>query len=63
LDQFESAVHALFHFLFALVTCAQAERDVLEDVQVWEEGVVLKDHAEAASLGWEVCDVLILKED
>ena len=61
MDQFERARHALGHFGFGFVTRAQSEGDVLEDVEMREEGVVLKDHAEAASFGREIRDVGVLK--
>jgi hypothetical protein len=63
LDQFERARHAFCHLGFIFVTRPQAEGDILEDVQVREERVVLKDHAEAATFGRQVGDVCALKFD
>src|SRR6185369_464961 len=63
LDQFERARDAFVHLGFRFVTRAQAERDVLVDVEMREEGVVLKDHAEAAAFGWEIRDVGALELD
>jgi hypothetical protein len=45
------------------MTRTQSEGDVVEDVQVREEGVVLKNHAEATSLRRQIGDVGVLKQD
>ena len=51
------------HFGFCSCDVRADRIDVLEHVQVREECVILKDHAEAASLGWKIRDVGVLKLD
>src|SRR2546423_8601851 len=63
MDQLEGARDAFRHFRFVLVTRAESEGDVFEDVQVREKSVVLEDHAEATTLRWQVSDVSALKRN
>jgi hypothetical protein len=63
LDQLERTRHALVHFGFCFMTCAQTERNVLVDVEMRKERVVLKHHTEATAFGRQIRDVGALKLD
>src|SRR2546430_3257482 len=61
LNECERVAHTLSHLRLITLSRAQAEGYVLEDVQVREERVVLKDHAEASAFGRKLCYVAPVK--
>ena len=62
-DEPQDLVHAAAHVLLAHALPAQAERDVLEDRQVREEGVRLEDRVDVALVGRLPGDGLLAEVD
>jgi hypothetical protein len=61
-----SIAYAFFkadNLAFRLVARAQAKGNVLENIKVRKKGIVLKDHAKAASLGGQVCNISSFKQN
>ena len=63
LDERQHAAHALAALRARHPPHVEAERHVVEDRQMREERVALEDHPEAAALGWQGVEALVVEPD